>query len=40
MNGDEEARHIYEDDLLCDLLTELGYEEIVEQYNKTGKWYA
>lgn len=37
---DTECRHDCEDELLCELLTELGYEEIVNQYNKTGKWYA
>ena len=39
-DDDTECRHGYEDDLLCELLKELGYEEIVNQYNKTGKWYA
>ena len=37
---DQEDRHIKEDGLLCDLLQELGYEKIVEQYYSTHKWYA
>ena len=39
-DGDTECRHIYEDALLCELLIELGYEEIVNQYKETGKWYS
>lgn len=38
--GDEEARHIAEDDLLCELLTKIGFDEVVKQYIKTSKWYA
>lgn len=37
---DKERRHVYEDDILCELLTELGYEELVKQYESTDKWYA
>ncbi len=37
---DQERRHVEEDDLLCDLLQELGYNKIVEQYYLTSKWYA
>ena len=35
-----ETRHIAEDELLCELLIELGLGEIVNQYAKTVKWYA
>lgn len=35
-----EDGHIYCDNRLCDLLTELGFTKVVEQYDKQGKWYA
>ena len=37
---DKEVEHVNADDLLCDLLEELGFEEVVEVYNKVEKWYA
>ena len=37
---DEEQAHINADNVLCDLLTELGYEDVVHEYNKIEKWYA
>ena len=37
---DEEKTHILADKILCDLLTELTYTDIVDEYNKVGKWYA
>lgn len=40
LNKDTESRHIAEDDILCELLSELGFNEIVELYDKTLKWYA
>lgn len=40
-NGmDRESAHIYADDILCKLLKELGYKELVEEYDKIHKWYA
>lgn len=39
-NGDVEVRHGREDDLLCDLLIELGFEDIVELYKSSTKWYS
>lgn len=39
-NCDYEARHIEEDNMLCELLTKIDFEEIVDQYIKTEKWYA
>lgn len=38
--GDVECRHGCEDDILCELLKELGYEKLVKQYESTHKWYA
>lgn len=33
-------RQALSDDILCELLTRLGYEEVVKEYNKVPKWYA
>lgn len=38
--GDPEAAHGCADDLLCETLCELGYGEMVEEFNKIHKWYA
>lgn len=35
-----ETAHADADDVLCELLYELGYEEIVEAYKAIEKWYA
>ena len=35
----DESDHDEADNLLCDLLEELGYTEIVEMYGKLPKWY-
>lgn len=40
MFGDAEADHSRADDLLCELLAELGYQEVVEAWRKVDKWYA
>ena len=37
---DPEEGHELCDDVLCDLLIELGFDEIVEIYDKQDKWYA
>ena len=37
---DEEDAHIEADAVLCDLLKELGFEDVVELYEKIPKWYA
>lgn len=37
---DQEVSHILADDLLCALLTELGYEETVKEFQQLAKWYA
>lgn len=39
-NLDTEVAHKYADSLLCEILEELGYEDIVEEYEKIDKWYA
>lgn len=37
---DIEASHAAADDLLCDVLAELGYIEGVNVYQELEKWYA
>lgn len=37
---DKESEHMNADGLLCDLLEELGFEEVVEVYNEIEKWYC
>lgn len=39
-NGDTEAAHGDADDLLCEFLRKLGYNELVEKYLEVNKWYA
>lgn len=39
-NGDYEGAHSIADEALCDLLTALGYVEVVAAWHKVGKWYA
>lgn len=39
-NHDTEEAHCNADDILCNLLTDLGYKPIVEEYNQVSKWYA
>lgn len=39
-NGDTEVAHLDADDILCDVLTQLGYKELVDLYEKVKKWYA
>jgi len=38
--SDQEMGHIEADGILCDLLKELGYSEVVDAYNELHKWYA
>ena len=35
-----EGSHVDADTLLCGLLKELGYSEVVDVYNGIKKWYA
>ena len=37
---DEDVAHKKMDDLLCELLTELGFDEIVKVFEAQSKWYA
>lgn len=37
---DRESRHSNADDLMCNLLRDLGYGEGVETFDAMGKWYA
>lgn len=37
---DTEAAHSIADDVLCDLLKSLGYEDVVEAWREVDKWYA
>jgi hypothetical protein len=39
-DDDWESSHIEADGLLCEMLTALGYEDIVKAFNDLGKWYA
>jgi hypothetical protein len=39
-SGDPETAHQTADGVLCDLLTELGYKVVVNEYYKVPKWYA
>lgn len=38
--GDYEWAHYKADELLIEMLKELGYTNIVEAWDKVGKWYA
>ena len=37
---DREQMHIAMDELMCEVLRDLGYSEGVEIFENTGKWYA
>ena len=37
---DTEMAHIDADDVLCELLKSLGYEDVVSEYQKINKWFA
>ena len=40
LNSDTESAHIDADVVLIDLLTELGYQDVVAEWGKIDKWYA
>lgn len=40
MFGDEEADHGNADEILCTLLSALGFNKTVEAFRKVEKWYA
>ncbi|MBS9405375.1 hypothetical protein KG088_17325 [Halomonas sp. TRM85114] len=37
---DQHKQHVDADKVLCELLTSLGYEDVVEEYRKIDKWYS
>lgn len=37
---DEEEAHSDADKVLCKLLTQLGYADVVEAWEKINKWYS
>jgi hypothetical protein len=37
---DQEAAHDEADEILCWLLRELGYGDVVDEWSKVKKWYA
>ena len=37
---DTEVAHQIADDIICEFLVSLGYEDVVAEYNLVGKWYA
>lgn len=39
-NEDTESAHAEADNVLCDLLTTLGYKKLIDEYHKVKKWYA
>lgn len=38
--GDTEAAHSDADKALCKLLVALGYQDVVDEWEKVDKWYA
>ena len=40
VDDDREVAHIDADDVLCQLLTSLGYKDVVTAYHNISKWYA
>ena len=39
-NDDYESSHVTADDILCELLDELGYTDLIKVFNELPKWYA
>ena len=38
--GDTESAHGYADDVLCELLASMGYQDVVAEWRLVDKWYA
>ena len=38
--NDTEDGHVLADRILCELLISLGYEKVINAYNKLNKWYS
>lgn len=39
-NPDKEVAHIRADEVLCELLHGLGFDDVVEAFESIDKWYA
>lgn len=39
-NVDPEVAHALADDILCDVLTELGYKKLVDLFHEVDRWYS
>lgn len=39
-DDDMERAHIQADWIICNLLEDLGYTEVIKEYDKISKWYA
>ena len=39
-DDDMERAHIQADWIICDLLEDLGYTEVINEYAEISKWYA
>lgn len=39
-SNDPEMKHVHADDLMCEVLRELGYEEGVEIFEEMYIWYS
>ena len=39
-NVDMQAAHMQADRILCQLLQNFGYDDVVDEYDKVRKWYA
>lgn len=39
-NDDYESAHINADGVLAEFLISLGHKDVVDEYEKVGKWYA
>ena len=39
-NKDKETAHIDADGVLCQMLSDLGYDDVVKAYHDISKWYA
>ncbi len=38
--NDAEPAHIVADDILCKFLSDLGYTDVVYEYEQISKWYS
>ena len=39
-NTDYEIAHSNADEILCKFIGELGYQDVVDEFVKVGRWYA